>query len=925
MVSATAFRVLGPLEVVVDGEAVALGGPKPRLLLATLLLQVNEAVSVDLLAEALWPGGTPRSAAANVRTYVHALRRVLAGSGADIERRPGGYALSAPPELVDLCLFETEVAAGTGADLERACARWRGMPLADLPPSPVWAPALTRLTELRLGAEERRHRLRAAGGDPDGAVAGLRALLGEHPLREELWRALVEVLLDAGRPVEAGRAYAEAEQILRDELDAAPGPALAALRDRLGAGTVCQLPLDVPDFTGRDDVVADLAARLRTARTRDTPVVVVLSGPPGVGKSAVAVRVAHAVRAEFPDGQLHVDLAGTSARPRPPADVLAELLRSLGAHAVPRQPRERAALLRSRLSRARMCVVLDDAASAAQVQPLLPGTGGCAVLVTSRTMLPDLTGAHPVALDVLDTAGATALLAGIAGPARVAADPAAAAAILRFCGYLPLAIRVAGTRLRHRPAWTLRTMADRLRDERRRLDELRVGDLAVRASVQLSYALLSPDAARALRWLALLGPGHRPGWVVAALLPGTAADDLVDVLVDAHLLEQTGTDAIGGPRYRLHDLVRVYAAEQAALDPEADQRAALARVTRAYLALAVTAADALPIHFLGVYATAAPPGPNLPGADPAADPVAWFEAERRAAVAAVVLAGDRGLDDLAWRLAAALTPYFDLRGHHDDWQRSHTAALAAARRAGDRHGEAVILRNLGQLALYRDEYAQARDSFTAAADLFGEAGDDRGAGFALAGLATVARIAGQHDLALDHCHRSLKKFAAAGDRHGEAVARLATGSVWLARDCLAPAGRWFTDALELAAAIGDRHREAHALRRIAVLHHRRGDLDTARAHTDRAAGIFAELRDDHCLGYTRQHLGELCLAAGDLPRARGLLEGALLRHRRSGDRSSEADVLELLGRLHTALGEVQTADDHHRLAARIRPSRRCWR
>ncbi|WP_431430038.1 BTAD domain-containing putative transcriptional regulator [Actinophytocola sp.] len=932
LVSAVVFGVLGPLEVAVAGRAVALGGPKPRALLATLVLHANTAVSVDVLAEALWPSGPPRSAAANIRTYVHGLRRRLAGSGADIERRSAGYVLVTDPELVDLHLFEAEVArAGAAGDraealalLDRACGRWRGEPLADLPHSHVWTVAVARLTELRLSAQEQRLRLRVDLGESGGVgglggvVDELRALLGDHPLREELWQLLIRALVATGRSAEARRTYAEAERVLRDELHAAPGPELRRLGERVRApadpSPVCQLPLDLPDFTGREPLVAELVELLRRRRARGVPAVVVISGPPGVGKSAVAVRVAHAVRAEFPDGQLHVDLAGTSARPRTATEVLPELLRALGAHdsAMPRQPHERAALLRSRLANTRTCVVLDDAASAAQVRALLPGAGGCAVLVTSRAMLPDLPGAHPVELDVLGADEGARLLAGIVGEHRVADEPDSASDILRFCGFLPLAIRVAGTRLRHRPGWTLRTMAGRLRDEHGRLDELRVGDLAVRASVNLSYDLLTPDAARALRWLGMLGPGHWPGWVVAALLDRPAADDVLDLLVDTHLVALVGSDVTGAPRYRLHDLLRCYAAELAEHDPAADHRAAVRRVLGGYLSLAVSAAEAMPIHFLGVFAAAAVPATWRPrgAAELVADPLAWFEAERRAGVAAVSLAPEWGLDDLAWRVTAAFTPYFDLRGHYDDWHRTHRIALAAARRAGDPHGQAIVLRNLGQLALYQDAYADAWSAFDESVRLFGQVGDRRGAGFALAGLGTVLRIRGDYAHALDRCHEALSMFAAVPDPHGEAVARLAAGSVWLELGCLAPARRWFTDAHDLSAAIGDRHREAHALRRIATLHLRRGDLRAAREHTDRAVAIFLELGDDNCVGYTNQDLGLLCLEDGDLPRARLLLDSSLRRHRRSGDRRSEAEVMAALGRLHEALGEPGEAQRH---------------
>lgn len=871
-----AFRVLGPLEAEVDGQSIALGGPKPRMLLATLVLRANTAVSTDVLIDVLWPGAPPRSAVANVRTYVHTLRRLLDNR---IEHRPGGYLLRAEPGEIDLHRFEETLDP----------ALWRGPFLEDLPPSHEFEPTRARVTELWLSAREQRLRAAVDRGEHDAAIAELRGLLSEHPLREELWQLLIHALTSAGRRADAVQAYTEASRVLRAELDTTPGPSLLA-----ALTPVCQLPRDLPDFTGRDKLVASLVELISD---RDTPTVVVLSGPPGVGKSAVAVRVAHLTRAAFPDGQLHLDLAGTAQHPRRPMDVLPELLRAVGVTEIPRTLTERAALLRSALAGRRMCVVLDDAGSAAQVAPLLPGAGGSAVLVTSRVMLPDLVGTHPVELDVLGEPEAASLLAGIVGAARIQAEPASAAAILRYCGRLPLAIRVAGTRLAHRRGWTLRTLADRLQDERRRLDELSVGDLAVRASVGLSYASLPDEAARAFRLLGLLGPVRWPGWVVGALLDRSHADDVLDVLVDNHLVELVGPD-----RYRLHDLLRCYAAELSERDD-----AAIRRVLSGYLERASAAAAAMP--YFGVLPV------DVPRSADAAD---WFDAERHTGVAMVSLAEACGADELAWQLAATFAPYFDLRGHQEDWQRTHTKALAAARRADDRRGEAIILRNLGQVALYRDDYPEARSAFSTAHRLFASLCDDRGAAVALAGLGSVLRVLGEHDEALDCCHRALELFGRVGDRHGEAVARLAAGSVWLALGCLAPAGRWFTDAYELCAAIGDRHREAHALKRIATLHQRRGDLPAAREHLRRALRIFHELDDEHCVGYTNQSLGELCLHSGELTTASHLLSTALDRHHRNGDRRSEADVAELLARLHETTGDRVAARRHAARALAIR-------
>ncbi|MET8997933.1 BTAD domain-containing putative transcriptional regulator [Amycolatopsis sp. NPDC004169] len=940
------IRVLGPLEVTAAGRVIALGGPKPRLLLAALALQPNVVVSTDVLVEVLWPESAPRSAAANIRTYVHSLRRRFAeidpALGERISSRASGYLLTASPEELDHLAFAAlageaqEALDGGSAEgalklLDRADALWRGEILEGLPHDHSWGATVARLAELRLSVQEQRLRARIGLGRSGEAIAELRGLVTEHPLREELWAQLIVALRAAGRTGDAIEAYESAERVLREELDAEPGVRLRELRATLvpddvlvparaaEVAPVCQLPLDLPDFTGRDALIHDVVTLLQKNADSGTPAVIVLSGAPGVGKSAVAVRVAHAVRDEFPDGQLHVDLAGTSSSPRAPMSVLAELLRTLGIPdaGLPRELAERSALLRSRLAGRRMCVVLDDAGSEAQVRPLLPGAGACGVLVTSRIRLPGLAGAKPVDVDLLPEAEAARLLQGIVGAERVAAEPESAAAILRQCGHLPLAIRVAGAKLTHRPGWTLRLLADRLGDERRRLDELRVGDLAVRASVTLSYDLLPMSAATAFRGLGLLGPVQFPAWALAAVLGRRDADDVLDVLVDGHLVELVGSDSAGQPRYRLHDLLRVYAVELAERSDAAKTRAGLRRVLEGYLGLALEAARRMPLHFFGAYCDDELPRPAVPTDVLPEDPAAWFAAERHTTVAAVSLAAQHGFDDLAWQLASALTPYFDLRGPQDDWHSTHLVALAAARRTGSERAEAIVQRNLGQYLLYQDEYAEARVAFEESKKLFDAVGDAQGVAVALTGLSTILRIEGEDELALDHCHEALELFAEADDPNGEAVARLGAGAVWMSRGCYAVAKRWITDALELTASIGDRHREAHALKRLGLLFQHQGNLAAAREHVDRAIAIFTALGDDHCVGYANQNLGELCLHSGDFAHAQLLLVNSLAVHRRNGDRRSEAEVSQLLGELHRALSQPERSRDYSERALTI--------
>jgi hypothetical protein len=393
-----------------------------------------------------------------------------------------------------------------------------------------------------------------------------------------------------------------------------------------------------------------------------------VAGQAGVGKTALAVHVAHRLCERFPDGQLFVDLRGIEACPLAPVDVLAELLRALGVHgsAIPEGLQERAKRYRTRLAEQRVLVVLDNAASEAQVRPLLPAGPTCAALVTSRARLAGLEAARTFVLDVLPSHQAVELLGKIVGQSRVAAEPEAARTIVGFCSGLPLAVRVAGAKLVRRPYWRLARLAERLADEHRRLDELIVGDLEVRASVQLSYDGLSPAERRLFSLLGLVDAPDFAAWTGAALLevPQRVAEDLVDRLVDAQLLDVAGAPGGGQTRYRFHDLLRVYARERAwEEEPETARTAALERVLGVWLTLAQHA-DAL----------LQPSGPQRPGAPDTApsrlvaavvselvapDPLAWFSVERTALTAAVAQAYAMGLWPLVWTLAGTLTAFFE--------------------------------------------------------------------------------------------------------------------------------------------------------------------------------------------------------------------------------------------------------------------------
>ncbi|MEV4317285.1 BTAD domain-containing putative transcriptional regulator [Actinocrispum sp. NPDC049592] len=854
-----AFGVLGPLEVTVAGVAVPLGGRKPRMLLATLLLAPNTTVDVDTLVDVLWPENPPRSAVANIRTYAHSLRAAI---GTRVRSRPGGYEIAVEPGELDMTEFEAHARRGS---LDAARELWRGRALADLPCCPEWEPTLARLEELRLDVLE-KCRL---------GVPELRGLLAEHPLREELWRQLVLALHGSGRDAEAAQAYAEAARVLATELGTRPGPQLRQAYEEISVFPVCQLPLDVADFTGRAAAVTTIEDLLRGR----LPLVVAVTGPPGAGKSTVAVHIGHRMAGEFPDGQLYIDLRQTT-------DPLAYVLDTLGIPDVYSSHTARAARYRSALARRRMLVVIDNATDIGQITPLLPGSGGCAVIITSRHRMPDLVGAVPVPLGALTDNEARELLARIAGR-RIAEEPVQANEILAACGNLPLAIRVAAAKLAARPSVPVRVLADRLRDDRRRLDELTIGSLAVRTSVTDSYERLTPEAARAFRFAGLLGPSWFPGWALAALLDRPNADDVLDSLVDANLLEVAGAT----PRYRLPEVFRCYAGERITAEPRREIEAAAKRALSGYLGEATHAAMRMPIPFFGLLPRHAVTG----GFD--GDPVEWFGTERATVLSLLHLAERLGLHTYAWRIPAVYAPYFDLRGEHGEWQRTNEFALRGARAADDPHGTAVVLRNLGQVNLYQDRYTAAENALREAMRLFTRTEDESGVGVSLAGIGTVQRVRGEYGPALASQRRALRIFVRARQPSLEAAARLAVGTVLLAQQRFPLAEKWLTDARRQAVEIGDRHREAHALQRLASLRSRQGEPERALDHLETATDVFEHLGDDHCVAYARQHIGEIYLGNGEHAQAVALLTSSLEAHRRSGDRRSAAEVSQLLDRL----------------------------
>jgi DNA-binding SARP family transcriptional activator len=926
------FRLLGPLEIRAGEDWRGIGAPKWRSVLAALLINAGQIVPADVLINEVW-GETPPAKAGNlISIYVLRLRRLLGDTDSTVlATRAPGYLLRLGPADTDAQMFEDLVRQGRRAyaagDPERAAAQlaeavalWHGSPLADVPPTPLVEAEAERLADLRLDAAELRITAELACGSHAQVIPELRRLLADHSLRENLWLLLMRALDGAGRHAEALEAYGQARRVLAEELGVDPGAELrqyhaellakddALTRDTgdapgsISGGVVAagsrsapsgsapgeprvarsvpapaQLPADVADFTGREDQIKHLCDLLASGGVEADPGAVriaLVAGSGGLGKTSLAVHAAHRVSGGFPDGQLYVDLLGATPQPLPPADVLARFLRDLGVDGrdIPADDDERAARYRTVLAGHRMLIVLDNARDAAQVRPLLPGTASCAVLVTTRSRMPDLASTRLVDLNVLADDEALILFTKVVGDERAAAEPEATAELLLACAGLPLAIRICAARLASRSGWTIGAMASRLRDEHRRLDELRAGDMAVRASFQVSFASLPAsvqpggvDPAGAFRLLGLWHGSSISSEAAAALFgtPEFAAEDALEVLVDAHLLESTASG-----RYKFHDLLRVYASERAVADlPGPGREAAVDRLLGWYMRTADAAGAAVSPR--SRY--------NMPldDGDPDAPPLvfaaaqqalAWYDSERANVLAATRQAAAAGRHDIAWRLPVPLFLVFDSRGAWADCIASHRVALDSARQEGNRQGEAWVLNNLG-LALGATRDSEAIACLERSLALRHEIGDRAGEAQAAGNLADAYSRLGRNEEAIELFRRARDLNRDVGNRYGEGVAQTNLGAA----------------LLEL-----DRASEAVA------------PLEQARA-------TFGEIPYLDGVGYASYHLGRCYRSLGRGQQALDCLRQALSSHQAAGNRHRQAFTLRALGAMQAENGQAAQA------------------
>ncbi|WP_214327421.1 AfsR/SARP family transcriptional regulator [Nonomuraea sediminis] len=876
------FRVLGPVEVHVDGRAVPVPGPRRRALLAALLLSPNRLVTVDRLVDAIWGEEPPASAAPNLRQHVTALRRALGSQSSRISGQPGrGYRIEVRPGELDLDVFTDLVARGLPG---QALAVWRGEPLQDLPPHPVFTSAAARLGERRLAVLEDWFEARLAAGEHDELLPELRAQVVEHPLRERAWALLIRALHQAGRQGDALAAYAQARGVLADELGVDPGPELQELHARVLSGPEVtwvprQLPPAAGHFTGRDAALASLD---RLAGEGSAVVIAVIDGGGGVGKTTLAVHWAHRAQARFPDGQLYVDLRGFDATwpVLAPADAVRGFLETLGvpAERIPATLEARTALYRSLLADRRVLVVLDNARDAEQVRPLLPGSPGCMALVTSRNRLPGLVaaqGAHPLSLDLLSVDESRELLARRLGRARVQAEPDAVEEIIARCARLPLALAVIAARAAGRPGFPLAALAAELRETAGLLDAFDGEDVAtqVRAVLSWSYRALGEDAARLFRLFAV-HPGPDLGLTAAACLAGVPprrARLLLAELTRAHLV----IEHVPG-RYTFHDLLRAYATELVDVrDPLAERQAALRRLFDHYLHTACAAARLLSPHREPI--ALAPPAPGVTLEEPAGHrwALSWFAAEDAVLLATITRAAETGHATHAWQLEWAVSPYLDRRGRWHEQVAIQKATLAAVLQEGDLAGQAHTHRSLGWTCTRLDRHADAHAHLRIALKLYGELGDRMGQAHTHGNLSGVLERQGRPRDALGQAQAALDLYRAAGHAAGQARALNAVGWLHALLGDHAQALEHCQAALALHEETGDRHGQATTWDSLGYAHHHLGAHRRAIACYEQALDLFREGGDRYNEADTLTHLGDAQHAAGNLAAARQAWRHAL--------------------------------------------------
>ncbi|MEV6878393.1 tetratricopeptide repeat protein [Amycolatopsis sp. NPDC051128] len=961
--SVLTFGLLGPLDVVRDGHQIALNTGKLRVVLATLLLRANRTVSVDELVERLWGESAPSGARKTAQLYAMRLRRALGDDSHPrplVLTRPGGYVieLEASGQLdisrVDQLHGEAKAAAHAGdlvaesALLGKALALWRGRPLDDVPSESLQREVVPKLEETRLLLTGRRLQIGLELGRHQEIIGDLGQLTGEHPWHERFWIQLITALHRSGRLAEALDTCRRMRELFRAELGIDPGEELQQLHRELLAGSVSasapaaeappravagttpftasidQLPPPVRRFVGRARLVEKLTALVVAGPDQDSVPIINVSGPPGIGKTALALHVAHRLGAHFPDGHLYVNLRGyTADPPLPPSAVLIRFLLALGVPLghIPVEIDEQTALYRSMLAGRRMLVLLDDAAHPDQVRPLLPGRPGCVVLVTSRSDLRGLAATHGVdqlRLSVLSAEDSAEVLAGLIGVERASAEPGAVAALAATCAHLPLALRIAGANLAADPHGSVAGYVEELR-ESGTLAKLAIdGDerAGVRVAIDSSYDRLNVADRRLFR---LLGMSYgldftvHAAAAVADLTPAGAASSL-DRLTAVNLLHRHAPG-----RFQMHDLIREYAAQRAETDdPGVATKSALVRLTDFYLHTADQAARRL---YPGAPWLPLPAPPNsrpATGLTTEAASLRWLDAERPNLLAAVIRTADwPGHRHNAWRLIDVLRGYVELRGCPVEASAACEAALGAAERDGDHRAQAAVLDINGLISYNRSDYPRAIEYHTRALEQARLADDLDAECHCLNNLGRAYAQLGQPQLAGRRHEEALAASRRAGNREAEALALHGIGTTRLAFGRPVDAIEWHQRALGVYEAIGDRRTGYRALNGLGLASWALGRLDDAAKYLEEALGYCRELGLGPDEAVSLVCLAETNCDAGRFEVAAELAREAIELSLEVGERRIEAGGWEILATVRRRQGRHQEAIEGYAKALRL--------
>jgi DNA-binding SARP family transcriptional activator/tetratricopeptide (TPR) repeat protein len=937
------FRALGPIELWSAGQPQDLGPARARCILAVLLLAPRTIVPAETLIDRLWDTRPPPKARESLSVYIARLRaslRQAVGDSVRLVGRARGYVLEVDPEAIDVHQFrllrrQANALAGSG-DYEHAAALlreadglWRGQALAGIHGD--W------VDRMRDGLEEERRAaiLERVGcelelGRHADLVGELRHLLAQYPLDETLVGHQMTALYWSGRSADALSLYRETRTRLVDEQGTEPGPALSELHQRIlaadpelavrpsgqrpgRAAPPDTLPPGTMEFVGRQQELA-----LLTGGHDGAPGIAVIEGMPGVGKTALAVRAARLLSGEYPDGTLYLDLHAhdQAIAPLDPAEALRLLLRMLSVPAaqIPGTIGELAECWRGQLSRRRAIVVLDDAAGHDQIRPLLPVTGRCLVLVTTRRRLPDAWGARTLTLDVLPADEAATLFRRIAGEGR-AGDTDQVTAAVGLCGRLPLAIGSAASRVAGDGPVRLGGLIEELSQSATGPGGTGVASPEVMAAFELSYRALEPDHQRFFRRLGVSPCACLSLPAAAALADCTAAEaeKALGTLLDCHLLARAPDGQV-----RFHDLIRRYAAMRAARDdPGAEQRQAVSRLLDYYLYTADRAGRVLhPIPPRAPVQVSQPP-PASPALGTPDDAASWLEAEWRNIVEAARHAGRHEWKQKCADLIYALADFVEVKAYWDDAIAAHTLALQACRELADPSRTARALLALSAVRQRTGQHEVALPLAEEAAAIYRSLADRRGEAESLDQIGLAHQCTARSREALAYFREARILYHAAVDQRGEADALSHAGiACWHLGRCR-EASDHLGAALALYREAGDRRGEAKALNNLGRIHlyngHHREALDAYQASLQ----IFREIGGAQNEAILYQNIGTVHHYKGSYTEALTACRRALAIYRDIGDLPDQASVLNDIGAIYQSAACYDEALSHHQEARQI--------